>query len=139
MRRALLLSAFGCGVLALAGCGDDASAPRDAEPDGFAHGCPSLREPVAMPGDPADGDTWGTFAQGFFAMWCTRCHSVTRTGTDRNGATVGLDWDVEASVRANLVAIRDAAGVYNYMPLTLPRPTCDERFRLVRWIDVGAP
>ncbi len=35
--------------------------------------------------------------------------------------------------------IRAAVGVDNYMPLSAPTPTCDERRRLVRWIDLGAP
>jgi len=126
-------------ALAVPACGDDPAAPRDAEPDGIIRGCPSLRDPVAAPGDPADGDTWATYAQGFFATWCTRCHSSTLPDGMRTGAPVGLDWNVEASVRANLPRIRNAVGVLNFMPLTPPDPSCDDRHRIVRWIDVGAP
>lgn len=112
-------------------------APGDA---GFRYGCPILSAPQAMPGDDLGGDTWETYAQGFFAEYCTRCHSVNNTTREmRNNAPMGLDWDDESSVRANLDRIRDAVGVENFMPPSDPLPSCDERRRIVRWIDSGAP
>lgn len=120
----------------------DAASPADAADDGgpvIRNGCPIHPDPLAAPGDPIDGDTWDTFAMGFFEAWCTRCHSTALAGTARRGAPPGFDWDDEASVRANLAAIRHAVGVTNFMPPEDPRPPCDERARLVRWIDAGAP
>lgn len=117
--------------LVLAGCGDD-------DGDGPAE-CPALTEPQAQPGDPIDGDTYATFAAPLFQDFCTRCHSSFRTGDQRNGAPIGLNWDDEASVRANLVVIRNAVGVQNFMPLNAPFLSCAERQRLVRWIDADAP
>lgn len=106
----------------------------------IANGCPVLRAPVASPGEDAGTDTWTGFARGFFAQWCTRCHSAAITDPfARNGAPAGLDWDVESIVRANLPRIREQVGVLNTMPFNDPRPACDERLRLVRWIDRGAP
>jgi hypothetical protein len=136
-------------TLLLAGCGDstptstadlgmpsgDLSTPGDMT--FLANGCAPLTQPVAQPGDPIDGDTWATFAQGFFATYCTRCHSTT--AVDRQGAPAGFDWDVEATVRLHLSEIRDAVGVSNFMPFLPPNPTCAERRRIVRWIDASAP
>jgi uncharacterized membrane protein len=130
-------SALAVLVLAFAACGDDGGS---ANPDArIVNGCPALEEPQASPGDPIDGDTWDTYAQQFFADWCTRCHASTLSGADRNGAPTGFDWDVEASVRAQLPRIRNAVGVLNFMPFTPPDPPCEERARIVRWIDAAAP
>ena len=134
MRLAILV------VATLAACGDDAATSDAAPPDArIVDGCPAHDEPLAAPGDPIDGDTFETFAADFFATWCTRCHASTLTGAARNGAPEGYDWDVEASVRERLPLIRNAVGVANFMPFTPPDPSCDDRARLVRWIDAGAP
>lgn len=104
------------------------------------NGCPSLRAPVDGPDASAMGDTWNDFARGFFVAWCVRCHSSTlTTPEERGGAPPGFNWDDEAAVRMRLSLIRAAVGVDNWMPLTPPNPDCDERRRLVRWIDIGAP
>jgi len=122
----LALAAF---VATAASCGGS-SAPA------MANGCPVLSSPQAA----MAGDTWQSFAQGFFAANCTRCHSSTLTGSAaRNGAPTGLDWDVEATVKAHLDEIRDAVGVGNFMPPDAPMPNCDERKRIVAWIDAKAP
>lgn len=125
--------------------GTDAT-PGDGAADGaddvpLAHGCPVLSAPQGMPGDPPMGDTYADFAAPLFTMYCVRCHSSTRTTVDqRGGAPLGLDWDQESIVRMNLPAIRSAVGVVNYMPFNPPPDlTCEQRRRLVRWIDIGAP
>lgn len=135
---AILLVVAGCGGGGGGGGGtaDLATAPA-ADMTVLVNGCPPHPTPLAQPGDPIGGDTWATFAQGFFASYCTTCHATT--AVNRNGAPVGYDWDDEASVRAHLAMIRDAVGVGNYMPPVAPAPSCDERARLVRWIDGGAP
>lgn len=109
----------------------------------LANGCPSLVAPVARRGDDIGGDTYQSFARPFFAAWCLHCHSSSlKTPAQRNGAPEEYNWDVEPVVRANLDRIRQQVGVYNTMPLLDGRdalPTCDERRRLIRWIDAGAP
>jgi hypothetical protein len=105
----------------------------------LVNGCPPLTAPLTTPDGGAGGDTWASFAQGFFAAYCTRCHSSTLVGDARNGAPVGYDWDDPTAVRAHLDAIRSAVGVGNFMPPSDPRPSCDERRRIVRWIDAAAP
>ena len=109
---------------------------------GFAMGCPSYRDgpPLAMPGDPIDGDTYATFAMPFFASYCLTCHNSALMGDDRNGAPPGRNWDDETAVRMYLMEMRLWVGELNIMPLgDGPKPTCDERRRLVRWIDAAAP
>jgi uncharacterized membrane protein len=118
-------------ALSLVACGGD-----DGGDDGG--GCERLSDPQAQPGDDID-ESYITFAAGFFRDYCTRCHSVTRSGDDRQGATDGMNWDVEASIRTNLPAIRQAVGVGNFMPPSAPSPTCEQRLQLVRWIDADAP
>lgn len=136
--RLLVLLSF---AFALTSCGDDDSTPLDAgTEDAQPFGCPSHPSPLAMPGDDLGGDTWTTFASGFFETWCTRCHSSELVGAvARNGAPEGFDWNDEASVREHLDAIRRVVGVTNEMPPRGARPECDDRERLVRWIDAAAP
>jgi uncharacterized membrane protein len=119
----------------LFGCAD-ADPGSDAGQDAA---CPELRGPLAMPGDAIDGDDYATLAQPFFETYCVRCHESVKTGAARNRAPLGLDWDQEASVRSHLPEIRDAVGVTNFMPFSAPFPSCEERARLVRWIDADAP
>lgn len=128
-------------VLALGALGCDGQSEADAGVDAeVRYGCLVLREPQAMPGEDIGGDTWETYARGFFESYCTRCHSVENVGRDaRNRAPEGMNWDDEASVREHLALIRNAVGVANFMPPSDPKPPCDERRRLVRWIDSGAP
>lgn len=143
MRARLVSSLLG---LAAAGCGGGSADPGPSASNpvttpAVANGCPVLADPVARRGDDIGGDTYQTFARPFFATWCLRCHSSTlTTAAARSGAPDGFNWDVEASVRANLDRIRQQVGVYNTMPLLDERqPSCEERRRLIRWIDAGAP
>lgn len=104
------------------------------------NGCPTWRSPVARAGDPPGDDRYAVYARGFFDRYCVRCHATTlHTPEARMGAPDAFNWDDEATIRRELVRIRAAVGVDNYMPLSAPTPTCDERRRLVRWIDLGAP
>jgi cytochrome c5 len=132
-------------LAALAGC--PTGSPTNTSDLGVAggdmtmlvNGCPPWTAPLTTPDGGAGGDTWTSFAQPFFASYCTRCHSSTLTGAARNGAPDGYNWDDEAAVRAHLDMIRTAVGVGNFMPPSDPRPPCDDRRRIVRWIDAAAP
>jgi mono/diheme cytochrome c family protein len=128
------------------GCGQETATTSDADfgvtggdMTALVNGCPSWVAPLTTPDGGAGGDTWATFAQRFFATNCTRCHSSTLVGDARNGAPDGYNWDDEAAVRAHLDFIRTAVGVGNFMPPNDPRPSCDDRRRIVRWIDAAAP
>jgi uncharacterized membrane protein len=122
---------LGTMLAAATGCGGD-----DGGDDGGS--CERLTEPQAQPGDEIE-ESYVTFAAGFFRDYCTRCHSVTRSGEDRNGAPEGFDWDDEASIAAALPSIRQVVGVSAIMPPSAPEPSCEERLQLVRWIDAAAP
>jgi len=133
-------------LAAAAGCGAPSATTSDADfgVNGgdmtmLVNGCPPWMAPLTTPDGGAGGDTWANYAQPFFAMYCTRCHASTLSGAARNGALDGYNWDDETSVRAHLDAIRSAVGVGNFMPPSDPRPPCDDRRRLVRWIDAAAP
>lgn len=126
----------------MAGCGGGAGSADMTSPGDMTvlvNGCPPLSDPQARPGDPIGGDTWASYAQGSFAMWCTRCHSSTLTGAARNGAPDGYNWDDPNAVRLRAATIRTAVGVGNFMPPNDPKPPCAERRRLVRWIDAATP
>ena len=102
--------------------------------------CPPLEASLASPGDPIDGDTWDSFARDFFGTYCTRCHSTAlTTDAERMGAPPVLDWDDPVLVRMYAGNIRYDVGVSDYMPRDAPLPSCDERYRIVRWIDADAP
>lgn len=112
----------------------------DAATDATVNGCPSLESPIAMPGDDIGGDDYDTFGAPFLAEYCTRCHDSALVGdTMRGGAPEGLDWDIESNVRENAEFLRYVIGVSNEMPPVGRRPSCEERRRFVRWVDVGAP
>jgi hypothetical protein len=137
-------------------CGDDdvgLAGPSDTgvmrDTPEILNGCPALRAPII---EDLEGDTWSSWASPmFFDRYCIRCHGTTVMDEMRNGAPPGYNWDDETMVlmgmcgttRTCLEAIRHAAGVANYMPFNPqpgdPVPTCEERRRLVRWIDGGAP
>lgn len=123
-------------------CGDEE--PRDTVdpiptgPEVF--GCPTYPEPIAEPGEDIDGDDYDNFASLLFQDYCVRCHSTELvTPEERHNAPEGLNWNDVASIRTNLSRIRAAIGVINFMPPEDPKPSCDERMRLVRWIDAAAP
>lgn len=118
----------------LAGCGDDGM----VTPDGGGF-CPMLFDRLADPGDPID-ETYAGFAQPFFEGYCTRCHhSSLPEGEMRGFAPTDVNLDDPVSIRTNAPRIRDATGVFNYMPIDEPLPTCEERRSLVTWIDADMP
>ena len=92
--------------------------------------------------------TYEGFAQGFFAEFCTRCHSTENSVAERNDAPVGYDWDDYDSIAAHAAEIDHwaAAGpraTNDAMPPEAPRPTAAERAQLGEWLACefapGAP
>ena len=135
MRRPILLAPL---LLAMS-CDGGGSADGGVEPDGLVNGCPAWLDPLAEPGEAIDDD-YASFAAPFFTSYCIACHSTANTGDARMGAPPGRNWDDESSVRMYLMEMRFWVGEINVMPLGEgPKPTCDERRRLVRWIDAAAP
>ena len=132
--------------LVLVSCGDGGNCPDPA--DNVVLGCPSYTCEGQAEAD-GDADTYESFASGFFESYCVRCHATERDLTGscsvsnpercRNGAPLGYDWDDPASIREHLADIREMVGTVNEMPPSDPFPSCDERRRLISWIDRGAP
>ncbi len=100
-------------------------------------------------GEAGSGDTWASWAQGFFTTYCVECHSasdptgrdftrqsivVTNEDTIRCGVCVQQDpsWSCPAGLPAEQFPISDSAG-------TNPKPSDAERNRVVAWIDAGCP
>lgn len=122
-----------CLALALvltAACGDD----HDHDEAGVATAsvCPTDSPP-----------TYEDFAQPFMTAYCIRCHSSTRTGTARNGAPDGHDFDTEEGIlivahHVDQYAAGGPAGVNTIMPPSGDAPTEAERRRLGEWLACEA-
>jgi hypothetical protein len=103
-----------------------------------------------LPGsDAPDTDTWDNWGLAFFTKYCIECHAannpdgldfgqksivVTNKDTIRCGVCVQqqASWSCPAAPVAEQFPISDSAG-------TNPKPTNDERDRVVAWIDAGCP
>jgi hypothetical protein len=96
-----------------------------------------------------DLDTWDNWAEGFFTKYCVECHGasnpdgldfgvqatvVTNKDVIRCGVCVQQDpsWGCPASPPAEQFPISDSTG-------SNPKPTPEERDRVVAWIDAGCP
>ena len=109
------------------------------------------QEPAKQPGPSAavcaSGSTltYDNFASAFFASHCTRCHSSTLAGADRNGAPSTFNYDTLEGVRAVSAAKIDAmaaagpAQLNTFMPPSDPRPSAEDRERLGDWLACGSP
>ena len=150
-RTSLLLIA-----IAVCGCGDDASRPSsDAGGVLDAGGADAARlvdagtapldagsaDDSGGPGsDAAAADTWASFAEGFFVTYCVECHS----GGTRDYRTTG-DVTRDADTIRCGVSPDALSGCGSFPPPrqfpvgTGPRPSDEERRRLVAWIDAGLP
>jgi len=90
--------------------------------------------------DAAMADTWTTFAQGFVTDYCVACH----TGGPRDYRTM-TDVLRDSSEIACGVSPDARAGCTGFPPPgqfpvgTGPKPSDEERRRLVAWIDAGLP
>jgi hypothetical protein len=152
-----------CGAAA---CGDDGSAPAEREDvrDGSVTEAEAMLPsdasmmrsdgattrsdggPVSDAGSPSDaaaGDTWESYAQGFFETYCVECHN-------RGGAT-NRDYEMLSIVRDQASRIRcgvspdelEGCGPGFPSPSQFPIgagpfPSDDERRRIVAWLDNGA-
>jgi hypothetical protein len=129
--HAALLAAF----LVLPGCSSSSS--------------PAPASPAADAGDTdsGGGDTWDSWAQGFFTKYCVECHSASdpqmRDYTKK--ADVARDF---ATIRCGVASAQDAAWACAVAPRqfpiddaakTNPKPSDAERARAVAWINAGLP
>ena len=117
----LTLLAFGCGDSS----SDDSVSSDDSATDDS--------DPPKVECD--DAITWDSWAQEFFATYCTRCHSSENTGAERHNAPEGANFDTYAGVekRWNYI-IEMATGFNPRMPPQEPRPTDEEREIPYAWL-----
>jgi hypothetical protein len=87
------------------------------------------------------GDTWESFASGFFDEHCTRCHVSGHSGGDFTRYD-----DVAAQAELMRCGLADEVldGCGETMPApqsfpTGPRPPAEDIQRIIMWIDAGLP
>lgn len=124
-------------LFALLGC-EDTRGPMDAGDLDAGSSQPDAADPPPDAGPVAD--TWTSFANDFMQRYCVSCHS-----------TSPKDFNLLADVRTSSSTVR--CGVTDVALDTCgagpaprqfpvgggPFPTDEERARLVRWLDAGAP
>jgi hypothetical protein len=87
--------------------------------------------------------TYESFAQDFFASYCTRCHDSALEGSARNGAPPERNFDTLEAVRMNdptdldRVAAAGPERTNTFMPPSEPRPSESERMTLGTWLACG--
>lgn len=108
----------------------DAEAEADGAPDAGA----DAAEPDAAPAQ----DTWDSWAQGFFAAYCTECHS----GGTRDYRTIAEVIRDQDKIRCGVgPEVGEGCGAWpppRQFPVgNGPKPGDDERARLVAWVEDG--
>jgi cytochrome c5 len=88
--------------------------------------------------------TWDTFGKEFMTSYCTRCHSTSLHGADRQGAPSDHNFNSAELVREELDHTDESAAagpdaINTSMPIGAPTPTEDERRKLGEWLACGAP
>jgi hypothetical protein len=97
-------------------------------------------------GTPADaGDTWDSYANGFFAKYCIECHAGTkrdyRTPDDVRRDLALIRCGVASTLQSGCTATDPKPKQFpiNDSTATNPKPTDAERDRIVAWLAAGAP
>jgi hypothetical protein len=140
-----------CWVLALAACSGtdkpdalvrDGSAG-DTGADGAGGPVLHFDDPMFSTGSLCPQDrslTYESFARGFFASYCTRCHGSDKVGmTARNGAPGDHNFDSLAGVQRwlpqiDMMAAAGPKAAHMDMPLDPPNPSDEQRQRLGAWL-----
>ena len=113
---------------------------------GIDAGAPDSGADAGTDGGADAGDTWNSYAMGFFQTYCVHCHSPG--GSDPS--TGDKDFRMYSSVvshsthiRCGVAATQDAtwkcAETPRQFPIASPFPSDPERDRLVAWITAGLP
>jgi hypothetical protein len=155
MKRILQGMGLLAGALLAGGCSSSPSPPADAGAAAEAS-IEAATEASTDAGTSADadagtpaGDTWDSWAQGFFATYCVECH----TASDPTGRNYTLMADVvhdKLEIRCGVSATQDPSWMCAAFPpakqfpidnatKTNPKPTDAERARAVAWITAGSP
>jgi len=126
-------------ALVLGGCAQEEGGHHDHD---HAHG-----EGAASGANCPSGSTltYETFGRGFMAQYCTRCHSSSLQGAQRQGAPSDHNFDSLAALKAvgaehvDTAAAAGPSAVNTVMPPQDPRPSEAERRQLGEWLACGMP
>jgi hypothetical protein len=148
---------FALTLFALAGCSSSEVAPDAGDSDGGPMDAGGTDAGVADAGPDAGaadagvdaGDTWNSYAMGFFQSYCVSCHSPggadPSTG-DKNFTQYASVVQYSAHIRCGVARTGTHQPSWNCVeseeqfPIgTGPKPSGSERDRLVAWIDAGMP
>jgi hypothetical protein len=93
-------------------------------------------------GGAATTDTWDDYAQGFFSSYCVECHNPMDAARDYNKlADVMRD---APAIRCGVAPVKESGCGASPAPKQFPvgagpKPSDDERARIVKWIEAGTP
>ena len=124
---------------------DSATAPDTATAGDTSGGTDSATPGDTTVDDAAAGDTWDSFAMGFFSTYCVECHAGGtrdyRTITDVKRDQALIRCRVASTTQAGCTATDPKAKQFpiNDSTKTNPKPTDAERDRIVAWLAAGAP
>lgn len=128
------------------GAGTSASSPSSASSASAATSGSGPGSASSGAGGGAADETWGNFAQGFFATYCVECHDTSMPMHDY--ATID-DVKVDKDLIRCGVSSTKLSGCGDYpapeqFPIDNaagdnPKPDLITRSRLVSWIDAGLP
>jgi hypothetical protein len=109
-----------------------------------------IREAGVESGVPASADTWANFAQAFMGKYCVSCHNDDRAGDAardyhmlsivvREKVDIACGTAKSQAERTKRACPANAPRANQFPAGNGPKPTDDERDRLLRWIDAGTP
>ncbi|HEY0710390.1 MAG TPA: hypothetical protein VGG33_26515 [Polyangia bacterium] len=99
---------------------------------------------------PGTVDTWANFAQAFMGKYCVSCHNDDRAGDAardyhmlsvvvREKVDIACGTAKSQAERTKRACPTSAPRANQFPAGNGPKPTDDERDRLLRWIDAGTP
>ncbi len=124
----------------LATTGDAATDTRSTPADAAVDGVSDASRDTDLAGDVAVKDDWDNYAQGFFAKYCVECHADAKRDYRTFGDVARDSSLIACGVAPSRLAACGAFPPPRQFPIddatgTNPKPTDDERRRLVAWIE----
>ena len=83
--------------------------------------------------------TWANFGKPTLATWCVSCHGATVSGSDRNGAPQGLNFESLEQVLPHLDRILATSATRDWTMPPAGGMSATDREQLREWIVCGAP
>lgn len=139
-KSTLRFHALGALALVLAACGGEETVDEseaDLEGEG---GSASVYESLEERDCPEDSIvTFEDFGGPFMMTWCNGCHSSGLPEGERQGGTMGVDFDTIELIRAQADRIWIRSGDQNVTMPPVGGPDAFDRELLGEWLACGAP